>query len=264
MGGPGTAGLAYRELGSGEPVVLVNGYAATKDDWDPSFLEALSANSRVICPDNRGMGSSPPVTGRLTVAAMADDLIALMDALAIPRADLIGWSMGGFIAQEVSARFPERVRRLVLLSTDPGGEPAVEAGPGTWSRLTDHTGPPREQATRIISLLFPPDLARVVDAEFGEIVAAARAALSPEALDAQEEAIDGWHAEPADSRLASIRAPALIAAGTDDVVIPAVNSRSLAAALPGSRCELFEGGGHAFMAQEPQRLAGLIHSWLSR
>lgn len=244
--------------------MLINGYAATKDDWDPTFLDALSVNGWVICPDNRGMGASPPVGDALSVASMADDVVGLMDELAVARADLIGWSMGGFVAQEVSARFPERVRRLVLLATDPGGETAVSADASTWARLTDHSGTPREQATRIIQLLFPPEFARVVDAEFGDLVAAARASLSPGSLDAQEQAIDRWHAEPADRRLAAIHAPTLIAAGTEDVVIPSINSRRLADALPGSRCELIQGGGHAVMAQEPQRLAGLINSWLGR
>ena len=172
--------------------------------------------------------------------------------------------MGGFIAQEVTARFPERVKRLALLSTDPGGEAALRADPAAWARLTDHSGTPREQATRIISMLFPPDVAQSVDAQFGDLVAGARAVLSHRSLDAQESAMERWHREPSDERLAAIRAPTLIAAGSEDEVIPAVNSRSSAAALPGSRCELFGGCGHAFMAQEPRRLAGQINAWFAQ
>ena len=73
-----------------------------------------------------------------------------------------------------------------------------------------------------------------------------------------------WHAEPAGARLQAITAPVLIAAGTDDQVIPPANAGLLADALPGSRLVLFDGGGHAFMAQEPERLAGLITDWLER
>ncbi len=257
-------GLAYRELGAGSPVVLINGYAATKDDWDPVFVQELSRGGRVVCPDNRGMGESPPVGAKLTVRAMATDVIELMDTLGIKRADVIGWSMGGFIAQEVAAVVPERVDRLVLLSTDHGGPSAVRADRATWARLIDHGGTPREQATRMLSLLFPAELAGGIDAEFGELVAQARAALSPAALDAQERAIDRWHDEPAEARLGAIRAPALIACGAEDVVIPAANTDLLAAALPGSRHEIFADGGHAFMAQEPLRLAGLVNAWLGR
>jgi pimeloyl-ACP methyl ester carboxylesterase len=210
------------------------------------------------------MGESPPVGAELTVRAMATDVIELMDTLGIERGDVIGWSMGGFIAQEVAAAVPDRVDRLVLLSTDHGGPGAVNADPATWARLVDHAGTPREQATRMLSLLFPAELAVAIDAEFGELVAQARAALSPTALDAQERAIDRWHDEPADGRLGAITAAALIACGAEDVVIPASNTGLLADALPGSGREIFAGGGHAFMAQEPVRLAGTVNAWLGR
>ncbi len=243
---------------------MINGYAATKDDWDPEFLEGLSSCSRLVCPDNRGMGESAPVLDGLTAAAMASDVIGMIETLEIEGCDLIGWSMGGFVAQEVAARAPERVGRLVLLSTDHGGPGAVRADPERWARLISREGTPREQATRILRLLFPPEQARAMDAEFGELVAQARTRLSMAALDAQEHAIDLWHAEPMGDRLASISAPTLIVAGAQDVVIPAVNSDLLAGALPGARRELFPDCGHALMAQEPLKLADLINSWFGR
>ncbi len=244
-------------------MILINGYAATKDDWDPAFLTGLSSSSWIVCPDNRGMGESPPVIDGLTVGTMAEDVIGLMKALKIERCDVVGWSMGGFVAQEVAARVPAHVGKLVLLSTDHGGASAVTAEPDVWGRLIDHEGTPREQARRILWLLFPPAVAGDMDARFGELVAQARAALSTAALDAQEQAIELWHAEPAGARLASIIAPALIAAGTEDVVIPVVNSDRLADALR-APLELFAGCGHAFTAQAPSKLAGLINSWLGR
>ena len=170
-------------------------------------MQELSRGAYVVCPDNRGMGESPPVGAEVTVRAMATDVIELMDTLGIERADVIGWSMGGFIAQEVAAAAPDRVDRLVLLSTDYGGPGAVRADPATWARLIDHGGTPRQQATRMLSLLFPAEVAGAIDAEFGELVAQARAALSPTALDAQERAIDRWHDEPAEAGLGAITAP---------------------------------------------------------
>lgn len=256
--------LAVRVLGTGPPLVLINGYAASKDDWDPGFLEALGRTSTVVCPDNRGIGASPPAGGDLSVAEMAADVLALMDARGIDGADVVGWSMGGFVAQTLAATAPERVRRLVLLSTDAGGPGAAAAAPDVWSALTDHGGTPREQATRLLGLLFPVGLAARIDAQFGEVVATARAALLPGTLAAQEAAMRRWHAEPAEERLRAITAPVLIAAGTDDQVIPAANAELLAQALPGACAVLFDGGGHAFMAQEPERLAGMITEWLGR
>ncbi len=259
--------LAARVSGDGAPLVLINGYAATKDDWDPRFIAALARTSCVLTPDNRGLGASSPVGDDLCVGAMAADVLALMDARGIAQADVAGWSMGGFIAQEIAVRAPGRVRRLVLLSTDHGGPGAVTADPAVWAALTDHGGTPREQATRLLGLLFPAAVAAQVDAEAGDLVAAARAALPVATLDAQERAMARWHAEPADARLAAIAATAmtvLVAAGTEDVVIPAANARLLAGALEGSQLALFDGGGHAFMAQQPERLASLIGDALGR
>ncbi|MBA2505679.1 MAG: alpha/beta hydrolase [Thermoleophilaceae bacterium] len=248
-------------MGSGPPLVLVNGYAATKDDWDPTFLDSLGSFASVLCPDNAGVGDSP-ATATLSVASMAEDVLALMDARGIASAPVAGWSMGGFVAQVMAARAPERVEALVLLSTDGGGPGAVRSTDEVAAALVDHGGTPRDRATRLLGLLFPPSLATGIDAQFGDVVAAARAALDPDVLTAQERAMDAWHAERSDGRLASIACPVLVAAGSEDVVIPPENAALLAAALPGaSEPTVFEGGGHAFMAQEPARLAQLIEEF---
>ena len=111
---PGPAGkIAWRKIGSGPPLLLINGYAATGADWDPAFLEGLSATSTVILPDNRGMGGSGSDGTELSIEGMAEDAVALLDDLEIESADVAGWSMGGFISQELAARFPGRVDRLV-------------------------------------------------------------------------------------------------------------------------------------------------------
>jgi pimeloyl-ACP methyl ester carboxylesterase len=249
---------SYRGSGSGPPLLLLNGYAATHADWDPAFLGALGAHAEVLAVDHRGMGDTPRGEGPITVEVLARDALALLDARGLDRVDVTGWSMGGMVAQALAALAPERVRRLVLLSTDPGGPEAVLADAGVWGRLTDHGGTPREQATRLLEVLFPPPLAADLDAQVGDLVAAARATLDPDVLTAQEYAIARWHAEPAGERLARISAPVLVAAGEQDLVIPAANAGLLAGALPGARLALFPGGGHAFMAQEPAALAALI------
>ena len=249
--------VTWRTAGGGPPRLLVNGYAATGEDWDPGFVEALASSFELICPDNRGVGGSEPGEGELTVDGMAADLEAVLDALAIERAVVVGWSMGGFAAQRLAVRAPARVAALALLATDPGGPDSVPADPAVWARLTDHSGSDREQATRLISLLFPPPLAAEIDAQFGAIVAAARAALSPQALRAQEAAMDAWHRSGSDGA-PSAAPPTLIAHGEQDVVIPSANAEILAARWPAARVELFPACGHALMAQAPQRLAELI------
>lgn len=249
-----SAPLAWRSAGSGPPLLLVNGYAATAADWDPAFVAALGRSFEVICPDNCGVGGSAP-RDAVTIDSMAADLEALLDSLGTGPLAVAGWSMGGFVVQRLAARAPARVARLVLLSTDPGGSAAVPADPEVWARLTDHSGTAREQASRLISLLFPPGVAEAIDRDFGDVVAAARAGLSPAVLRAQEAAMAAWHgSEQPAARVDDV----LIACGGEDVVIPPANADALAAVHPGARVERFAGGGHAFMAQEPERLAALI------
>jgi pimeloyl-ACP methyl ester carboxylesterase len=257
--------FSWHSVGAGPPLLLVNGYAATGADWDPTFLEALAGSFEVICPDNRGVGGSDLGTNVLTVDGMAADLEALIDALAIERLAVVGWSMGGFVAQALARRTPRRIASLSLLATDAGGPAATRAAAEAWARLIDRSGSEREQAARLIALLFPPELATEIDREFGEVVAAARAQLSSEALRAQEGAMDAWHGEdPPSGGDATNRLPVLIAHGDLDEVIPVANAELLAARWPGAEVELFPGCGHALMAQEPVRVAGLIHDGSSR
>jgi pimeloyl-ACP methyl ester carboxylesterase len=129
--------FAWRTLGSGQPLLLVNGYAATAADWDPTFLAGLAEGFKVIHPDNRGLGGSElGAAAELTVDSMAADLEALLDELAIEGLPVVGWSMGGFVAQRLATRAPGRVTALGLLATDPGGEQAVRAEPAVLDRLT--------------------------------------------------------------------------------------------------------------------------------
>ncbi|MEX2107778.1 MAG: alpha/beta hydrolase [Solirubrobacterales bacterium] len=254
--------LAWRSIGHGSALLLVNGYAAGAADWDPQMLSALGRSFEVICPDNRGIGESElgDLGAPLTIDGMAADLEALLDALEIESAPVAGWSMGGFVVQRLVARVPQRVTALALLSTDPGGSASMPADPEVWARLIDHSGTPREQAARLISLLFPPNVAPGIDEEFGDVVAAARTQLSPTTLLAQEAAMAAWHAE--DQPRPSDSLPVLIAHGNEDVVIPPENADALTALWPGCRVERFAGGGHAFMAQEPKRVADLVASFL--
>jgi pimeloyl-ACP methyl ester carboxylesterase len=256
--------LSYRTLGEGPPLLLVNGYAASSADWDPTLLACLERSFTVLCPDNRGIGGSElGDPAEVTVEAMADDLSALLDELGIDRLPVAGWSMGGFVAQALALRDPDRVSALILLSSHPGGSETVRAPPEAWRTLTDHSGTPRQQASRLIALLFGPAVAPQIDRDFGELVAAARSELRIETLDAQEAAIRAWYAaDPAP--VGTQPPPVLAVAGSEDAVVPPENLSVLAARWPGCRTELFDRGGHAFMAQEPERLAALIAAFARR
>jgi len=255
--------FTWRALGAGPGLLLVQGYSGSADDWPPDFLAALGRSFALLAPDNRGTGGSElGDPAEVTIDSMAADLEALLDELAIDRIAVLGFSMGGFIAQALAVRAPERVESLALFSTDPGGPGALRARPADWGRLVDRSGTPRERASRTISVIFPPDVAPHFDREFGKLEAASLAALDPTALAAHERAMaQWWAASPGADGLSQI-APVLIGHGAEDVVIPPGNAELLAGRFPGARVELFAGAGHAFPAQRPDAAADLIASQL--
>ena len=253
--------IAHRRIGTGRPLLILNGSAATSADWDPSFIDGLASFNELILLDNRGIGGSIDNGQPFDIAQLADDAAHVMKALGFEHTSVLGWSMGGFIAQALALRHPHRIDKLILLSTDSGGPDTDRASPAVWSQLIDTSGTPHEQAHRLLFLLFPGDVAESLYRQFGEIVAAARAQLSPELVKRQAAAMDAWH-NGVVSRLREIVVPVLIASGTQDVVIPPSNSLKLVNAIPGAWLAQFPHGGHAFTAQYPCALADLINCFL--
>jgi pimeloyl-ACP methyl ester carboxylesterase len=251
--------IAYRRIGNGRPLLVLNGFAATSSDWDPLFIHGLASYSELILLDNRGIGGSADDGKPFDIARLAHDAEHVIETLGFERISILGWSMGGFIAQTLALQHPNRVNKLILLSTDPGGSEADLASSGVWSQLVDTSGTPHDQAKRLLSLLFPSDVAESFYRKFGDIVAAARARLSPDLINRQAAAMDAWHRSGAGNRLRGINAPVLIATGSEDVVIPPSNALKLVNAIPSAWLAQFPHGGHAFMAQYPRQLADLIN-----
>jgi pimeloyl-ACP methyl ester carboxylesterase len=258
-----SAQLVYRRSGCGPPLLVLNGFAATSADWDPSFIDRLACCSELILLNNHGIGGSTDDGQSFDIAKLADDAARVIETLDFERASVVGWSMGGFIAQTLALTYPERVDKLILLSTDAGGADADVASPAVWSQLLDTTGTPHEQARRLLFLLFPNDVAESFYRQFGDIIAAARAQLSVELLNRQAAAMNAWHRNVVANQLREIRVPVLIATGTEDIVIPASNALKLVKAIPGAWLAQFPHGGHAFMAQYPRALADLINGFLA-
>ena len=255
------AQIAYRRIGNGRPLVVLNGFAATSADWDPSFIDRLASSNELILLDNRGIGRSIDNGQPFDIAKLADDAARVIEMLGIERVNVLGWSMGGFIAQRLALQHPDRINKLILLSTDPGGANADLASADVWSKLIDISGTPHEQARRLLSLVFPRAIVESIYREFGDIVAAARAQLSHDLVKHQVAAMDAWHRTGVGNRLREMNLPVLIATGTADIVIPPSNALKLVNAIPGAWLAQFN-GGHAFMYQYPRPLADLVNSFL--
>lgn len=132
----GDIDLAYKQLGnvSNYPIVLINGCCTPMDMWSPTLLKQLSSNRSVIIFDNRGAGESSVGTKEFSINQFANDTIGLLDALGIQKADILGSSMGSFIAQELALKNPNRVNNLILHTSSCGGDEAVPP------RSTSHGG----------------------------------------------------------------------------------------------------------------------------
>src|SRR5436190_4424675 len=131
------ARIVYRRLGKGRPLVVLNGFGATSSDWDPSFIDRLALSNELILLNNRGLGGSTDDRQPFDVAKLAADAAHVIESLGVERASVMGWSMGGFIAQVLALKHADRVDKLVLLSTDPGGIEADRASRNVWSKLID-------------------------------------------------------------------------------------------------------------------------------
>src|SRR5207302_2070484 len=206
--------IAYRRLGHGRPLLVLNGFAATSADWDPSFIDRLASASELVLVDNRGIGASSDDGAPFDIGKLAEDVVRVIETLDLGTISMLGWSLGGFIAQTLALNHPNCVHKLILLSTDPGGADAEPASPVIRAQLTDMSGTPHEQARRLLSLLFPADVAESIYRAFRDIVAAARAQLAPELVHRQSVAMDSWHRDGAGGGLRKLRAPTLVATGT--------------------------------------------------
>jgi pimeloyl-ACP methyl ester carboxylesterase len=263
------ATLGYRDINpsaSGTPLVVISGYGFTMTEWHPTFVMTLAKHRRVVLFDNRGIGrSSGPVRG-LTIRSMARDTAALIRALRLRRPDVLGYSMGGYIAQQLAIQSPKLVNRLVLAATDPGSRHAIQPTQEVVDVLTD----PDTTPTGLLPILFPADQQAAGQAWLDAIAAqpdltAADFATPPETLAAQERANGPlWYRHGAYRRLGRIAAPTLVAHGTEDVIVPPGNARILARRIPGAQRLTYRDAGHGFLFQDPAEKAQAIAAFLDR
>lgn len=235
------------------------GYSGTMEDWDPRFVDALAADHRVVIFDNAGIGSTQRLAAPLTIDAMADQTSALIDALGLRRPDVLGWSMGGMIAQALAVAHPDQVRRLVLCATYPGTG-TVQPSQAAIGALSSGT------MQGLMSALFPPGQAASFDAYLAAISRyPAQPGVPAGVSAAQANAIGQWWAgtDPAGREDTRISASALVADGTADRLDPVTNARTIARQIPSTRLTLYPDAGHAFLFQEGARFTSKIESFLA-
>jgi pimeloyl-ACP methyl ester carboxylesterase len=252
--------IAYKEIGSGQPLILIMGYSGAMDLWDPRVVNLLAKQYHVIVFDNRGMGNTTSTDKEYTIRLFADDTAGLMDALGIKKAHVMGWSMGTNIAQELVLDYPEKVDKLILYAGDTGGKEALPPSPQVIAVLENTTGTEREQGERLFSLLFPTEWLKEnpdPSAYFPKITT-----MSPVGnVRRQAAAMITWNGSY--SRLLEMKQPLLLITGDQDVLTPPGNSLIIAQKVPQSWVVRIRGGGHGVMYQYPDAFAGIVESFLS-
>jgi pimeloyl-ACP methyl ester carboxylesterase len=242
-----TAGpVGYREVGDGTPLVLIMGFDGTMDDWSPSFVDALAANHRVIVFDNAGVGKTAPISD-LSIEAMAGQTSALLSALGLAHPAVLGWSMGGMIAQALAVLHPSQVSRLVLAATQAGTGKAVPP-PAAAAAAVNNPSPSVE-----LSVLFPASAGAAAQRYAFSVLRYPNLYGVPAKVKVdQAAAVNGWLAgsDAAGREVTSVKVPTLVADGTQDALDPVSNDKQLAGLVKGAQLALYGGAGHAFWFQD--------------
>lgn len=257
----GLGAVGYREVGHGPTLLMITGFSASMDDWAPYLVDALAEHFRVVVFDNAGIGQTAALAAPLSVQQMAAQTSALISSLRLGPCDVIGWSMGGLIAQSLAVTNPRQVRRLVLAATQAGTGKATPVPSGAEAALDSGN------AAAALSVLFPAGQVAATKRYLAGIFSypdyyTASATVRAE----QQTAIDQWFAgEDAPGRHpGEIRAPTLVADGTEDAINPVSNDRMLARLIHGARLDLYANAGHGFLFQDAGSFISELRSFLGQ
>jgi pimeloyl-ACP methyl ester carboxylesterase len=252
--------IGYRIGGSGPPLIMVMGRSGTMADWDPQLIKQLIRDHRVLIFDNRGMGTSSHNYSpkKVTIPLMAKDTLALASALRIRRFNIMGWSMGGEISQQVTVDAPSRVLRVVLCATGAGG-PTEKLPSKPVEKIMSE---PDLSAVKLLSLSFPPTRAGIKgEANYAARVGAqyVRDHLPKDSFSASRQGSAGqanarkqWTSKQGGvyNDLPKLQQHVLIMWGNLDVIDPPANDRTIAKRLRHPTTRTFKGAGHAFLFQD--------------
>jgi len=258
--------FAYRRFGAkgSTPLVLLQHFRGNLDNWDPALTDALAREREVVLADYPGAGSSNGEFGP-TIADAARQMIAFVEALDLAEIDLIGFSIGGFVAQEIALIRPALIRRLILAATGPKGGPRMHG----WRDDVAAAARGESKPENLLYIMFAhTETSQAKGREFlGRFMERAKDRDAPTTVglrDAQYDAIVEWgipdHA--ALQRLTAISVPTLIIQGDSDVMIPPELSHLMAGLIPDARIRIYPDAAHGFLFQNPTEVAAEVTAFL--
>jgi len=260
---------AYRRFGDATtdavPLLFLQHFRGNLDNWDPDLVDAIAEQREVILVDYAGVGGSSG-RPRTDVTAGAQDILAFTDALGLRRIDLLGFSLGGFVAQEVTLIRPQLVRRLVLAGTGPQGGADMH---GFTPDVYALAAPDEPTGDDLVSLFFSPSQHSTAKGwEFIQRIFTRQEDRDEptdlRARDAELDAITKWGVpDPTRlNRLAAIKQPVLAANGENDIMVPTKNTELLGKHLPNATVKIYPDSGHGFLFQYPAEFAAEVNTFL--
>ena len=252
--------IYYEIIGQGEPLVMIRGISSNVDHWYEQ-VPVLSKKYRLLIFDNRGIARTSDPGGSFSTRDMAADTVALMEAVGIDKAHVLGYSMGGMIAQEMALTHPQKVHGLILVSTDCGISLRIKAKPEFSGLFTEMirlgTNEAKQAAAACLfskqTLETRPDIIQ----RYAEV--SARFPASQHTLSRQWAAITR---HDACDRLADISSPTLVITGSEDELIPPENAKVMAERIPDAQMISIDGGGHQFLLEQPEAFNEAVMGFL--
>lgn len=262
----GNTKIAYTVHGKGEPLILLPGSGMTMQDWDPLLVEKLVTNHRVVILDYPGVGKSTGDLTSMNETELADTMTGFMDNLGIKKAAVLGWSAGSFIAQIIAEKYPDRVSKLILISTAPGGGQTIDTPKPISDTIQKNLGGNWESS--YVPFMFADKnkaneyLQRIKTAEDNGTAPA-----DSEASITSKTALENMFADQQQERqryagLKTILSPTLIIQGAKDMLIAPENAQRVAKLIPNAQLMILPDAGHAVLFEQADDVAESINNFL--
>jgi pimeloyl-ACP methyl ester carboxylesterase len=258
--------IAYKTFGNGPPIILVSGSANVMDVWPSYFLQELSKNHKVVIFDNRGVGNTTAGTKPFSIVQFANDTAGLMDALKIQKADILGFSMASFIAQQIALLHPQKVDHLILYGASCGGQEGVPQSDAVVKTLSNFVNNHTSDSNALLSATFPVKWMKE-HPDFFKVFTTTPEIVSSSTLKIQFDLVERWLSinwSGVCNQISKIIQPTLIITGTEDVAVPANNSLILVQKIPNSWLVQIKEAGHGLMYQYPEKFTAIVKTFLEQ
>jgi len=233
------------------------------NNWPPTLISNLSKHHTVYIFDNRGIGNTTLGYKNFTNDQFTQDTLGLMNALNISKADIIGFSMGGFIAQDIALTNPLKINKLVMYATVCGGPESTPLHENL-TKITLNSKNATEFYRGLVPLIFPKELIRNNQSVIDYIAEKFPVNTSMDIIRNQFSALYSWNYKGVCDQIKNINSPTLIMVGTKDILNPPPNSLMMAEKIPDSWLIRIQGGGHAIMSQNVSKIATVIDAFLHK